>query len=744
MSPLATQDTLLSMIKTRFFLVVAGISLGAFLLFMVQPMAGKFLLPILGGGPSIWNTAMVFFQLLLLAGYALAHLTSTLPRRVQLVLPSALLLLGLVVSLPMNVPLDILGKPDVTRPIFWQFSALTLMVGLPFLALSMLSPLLQGWFAAAFPGRNAYTLYRASNIGSFLGLLAYPFVVEPLLTLTQQSMAWTIGFTVLLVTLASLASLLWNWAPQPAVTVATVEEDETPPTWADYGRWIFLAFVPSALLLGVTAYITTDVASMPLFWIIPLALYLLTFVFGFSDSLLPWIPIIRAVQFAGLLAMLWLSSAHPDFSQGKLVGLHLSVFFINAFACHQLLYRSRPASKHLTKFYLTVSTGGALGGVCIALIAPFVFPLPFEYAIAIGLCALTLLFRIHPAENSFSLPIPYKRLVAFALCAGALLYLPGYASVTRLLIGMAMVGILGMMYLYQRTLTALLIAAFIAFPLYPWVVLKESDAIRRTYFGVLRIYDEDGVRVLTNGTTLHGTQLIDRVGWKIALSYYSRYSPLADVMHIMDERAPGPQRIAGLGLGVGSIACYPREGRHFTFFDIDPEVVKIAQDERYFHYLSNCGSPYDIKLGDARLTLADEPDASYDVILVDTFSSDSIPVHMLTSEALDIYMAKLKPFGILLFHTSNRHFNLKPEIARIAYAKNLAVLKRSSKAGRIVNKVYAAETQYVAVARTHTILDPLKEEAEGWVGVPEFEGRPWSDNYVNILRALGNQGDLPE
>jgi hypothetical protein len=724
----------------RFSLIIGCIGLGAFLLFMLQPMAGKFLLPLLGGGPSVWNTAMVFFQIALLAGYALAHASGVLKLRTQILIPAVLLTIGAIISLPMAVPMDILGKPDVTKPILWQFGALALMVGLPFLALSMLSPLLQRWFSAAFPGRDPYALYRASNIGSFLGLLAYPLLAEPLLTLNDQSFVWTGVYGVLVLGLMLLAKALW------AVPELKHEEDagaQTPPDTYDTLLWLFLSFLPSALLLGVTAYITTDVASLPLFWILPLALYLLTFVFGFSAKLVPWRPILQVVQVSLFLALFWIIGSDAFISHGKLLSVHLALFFVNALVCHQLLFMTRPHPVHLTRFYLTTSLGGALGGVCVALIAPLVFPLPLEYPLAMALCVVTLLMRVKQGEHDTQ-QLPYERIAVAILLGALLLVIDDFGGnwgiqgrmAFRMAVTTLFVIMLASLYPYRRIMAIGLIAGFAVLPLYPWNYMFGVKTIERTYFGVLRVYDVGPVRNLTNGTTLHGQQMRVASGWGVPLTYYSTYSPFASVMAVLNARG-GEQHIAGLGLGIGSIACYAQEGRHFTFFDIDPEVVNIAQNQNYFTYLSHCGSPYDIKLGDARLTLSGEPDRSYDLILVDVFSSDSIPVHMLTEEAVRMYMQKLKPNGFLLFHVSNRHFDLEPEVARIAKKLGLYAMSKRGEDGVIVDDIRAASTEYVAVAKDTDTLAALRMMASDWVSVADYAGKPWSDNYVNVIRALG-------
>jgi len=718
-------------------LYIATIFLSAFLLFAVQPMVGKYLLPLLGGTPSVWNTAMVFFQLLLLAGYIYAHLLTKIKNpKVQ-----AILHITLILAACISLPIALGNDPDATtdHPIQWQLQTMLGMAAAPFLMLSASAPLLQKWFShTSHPdAHNPYFLYAASNIGSMLALLSYPFVVEPLLGLKEQSFIWAIGYGVLAV-LFCLSAFSGNFKPQ-------TESISTQPTvstaWTTRLKWIFLAFCPSSLMLGYTTYITTDIASAPLFWVFPLALYLGTFIIAFSTRPLLRITTTRFLYGFSVLFLLSVNLAGmhgiaPWFT----VLLHTFLFFFAALMCHQELVATKPDTSKLTEFYLLISFGGALGGIFNSLIAPLIFKLPLEYYVVIALTAFALKIsepdrRVPMLEDirkngwSSLLLFPGILLLAFStfffvnsqyqFMVGAFLLIGGTA-------------------LYLRRLPFILtvvLVTFFATP-YSWEKINNSLLTERNFFGVLRIqdYPKSQVRLMSNGTTTHGAQALVDSYKKIPLTYYYMGGPVGEIFAEFDSFPS--QKIAALGLGVGSIACYTHEGRTFDFYEINPAVIRIAEDPAYFTYLRDCGSPYKMVLGDARKKISLAQDQSYDMIFVDVFSSDNIPVHVMTLEAMELYKRKLKPGGIIVVHISNRFFNLKKEIGLLGNKIGMPVLTRYMDGKDVPgSKLKSTPSSYTVLSENKELMERLG--GRGWTApdVPH-NMKPWTDDFADIVRAI--------
>ncbi|MCF8496209.1 MAG: fused MFS/spermidine synthase [Alphaproteobacteria bacterium] len=713
--------------------------LSAALIFAVQPMFSKMVLPLLGGTPQVWNTAMLFFQLMLLAGYAYAHGTSRfLSVNAQAVLHLVLLaLFGL--ALPVAIPAGWI-PPAHEDPTFWQLSLMTLTVGGPFFILAGSAPMLQRWFTqTGHPdAHDPYFLYGASNLGSMTALLAYPTVIEPLLHLSGQSDLWTKGYFVLIGLTAVAAALIARKTPPLSPAVQTPANDEQP-SWRLRGKWLLLAFIPSSLMLGVTTHITTDIASVPLLWIIPLTLYVGTFIIAFART--PLISRKDASFIFGLLGIALLAYMmlvpHSGF---ELMALHLGLFFFAALTCHMELVAARPHAARLTEFYLILSLGGALGGIFNALIAPQFFIIPLEYA---GILALALFMRYAGTQKAWRAPTRTETgciliCIAAALAAfnipqvipRGLLVLPVLAGLTLLL--------------DRRWLFALPAAGCLLLfpPGHNWGRFMYSDVIYqdRSFFGVLKVADfEDGQRVLMHGTTNHGTQAIDPRYKTIPLAYYGTHSPIGEAFRALKGER---QNIAVLGLGVGVTSCFAQPGRHFDFFEIDPQVVKIAQNPDYFTFLSDCGSPYAITLGDARLTLADKPDGMYDLILVDVYSSDNIPVHLITLEAIEMYLKKLKPDGILTFNVSNNYLDIEPVLARAAEHLDIPAYARLSDTEIIEGtKLETNMAHFVSLTRNPDHVNALLQA--GWSPAEFREGvHLWTDQYSNIVSVLHNRSGI--
>ncbi|HUN51870.1 MAG TPA: fused MFS/spermidine synthase [Candidatus Sulfotelmatobacter sp.] len=723
--------------------------LAAALLFWIQLLIAKLLLPVLGGSAAVWNTALMFFQTALLGGYLYAHVsTRWLGAGRQMLLHLALLALA---ALTLPIALRAGAPPTDGSPVAWLLGTLALMVGPPFVILAATAPMLQRWYAATRDplAKDPYFLYAASNLGSLLGLLSYPTLIEPRLHLLRQNQGWSLGYLGLMALTAACALAVRAPASAgPALSAASAEEaaagDDAPVAWIARLRWIVLAAVPSSLLLGVTSYLTTDVAAAPLFWVIPLALYLLAFVLAFQRTWPLPIGATTALQSFLLppLALLVLMDvrAEPAIS----FPLHLAAFFVTALLCNQELARTRPPAARLTEYYLLISFGGALGGAFNALLAPVLFNDVYEYPLAlVAACLLrpgllpTWRER-RPALADFLLPVVFLA----ALVALPLLQQVDFSdlsqSATLTIVAAAAVVAYGFR---QRPVRFGLALAAI---LFAGVLVEQSDntLLRvRNFYGVLRVVDEDAPpsRTLYHGTTLHGEQSRDPARRLQPLSYYHPTGPLGQLFaRIGGSTLTG--RVAAVGLGAGTIACYGKAGEHWTFFEINPAVVGISREDHLFSFLADCPPKPDIVMGDARLSLAREPDGSFGLIILDAFSSDAIPVHLITREAVQLYLAKLRPGGLVVFHVSNRHLDLHPVLANIAADLHLALRAESdddSFEGTGTNDSdEKAASDWVVVARRADDLAFLAADGR-WTEIePDPAVGLWSDDYSNLLSVL--------
>jgi hypothetical protein len=715
--------------------------LSAALLFVMQPMFTKMVLPRLGGAPSVWSVAIVFFQSALVAGYAFAHLLTRYapgPR-------SVVIHLGVMVAALFALPLSIAegwGQPPSVGEAFWLIGLFSVSVGLPFFALATNAPLLQAWFARTNhpAGRDPYFLYVASNVGSFLALVSYPAAIEPFIRLGDQARLWSIVFGVLIVMIAACGVFLWRTPIQAADSEsAEAAVDTTRPMWPDAAYWIVLAAVPSALLVAVTAHISTDIAAVPLLWVTPLALYLLTFVIAFARR--PIVPhwfVVRAQPWfmaAGIAALAFLAGLHVLL----LIPVHLTVLFVAALMCHGELAQRRPAAKHLTVFYLWISAGGMLGGIAAARVAPHVFNWVAEYPILIALAALCRPVSAWPAGRRW-------RSVTYGGLAAAALLLIGHPFVPIQLDQTVFTWTVGA-FLIVSVLSwrGLLAAIIVAATVYSFVLQGQHPGVTlRSFFGVAKIYESsDGqFRVLKHGTTVHGIERIRQVNGKPvtgrpeALIYYRDGSAIAQTLEAVKARVGGPIRYAVIGLGAGALSCRAEPADTVHYYEIDPLIVRIARDANLFSYLSRCRPDVPIILGDARLTLADAPDASYDLIIVDAFSSDAIPIHLLTREAMAIYAKKLRPRGMVVLHVSNRYLELASVVSGIAAANGL--ITRVYDENRILRQTHRrdpfASLVVAAVRREEDFgtLAPWNWELQ----TPDPKQWVWTDDYSNILGSL--------
>ncbi|HEV7905055.1 MAG TPA: fused MFS/spermidine synthase [Pyrinomonadaceae bacterium] len=798
-------------------LFAATLFTSASLLFWVQPMVAKMLLPLLGGTPAVWNTCMLFFQAMLLAGYAYALLVSKYFSLRQQVGAQILLLLLTALTFPILISeATARSVPREGNPSLWLLGSLLWTVGLPFFTVSTFSPLLQKWFAETrqTASRDPYFLYAASNAGSLLALLSYPLLLEPMLALRGQSRLWSFVYALLFVLLAACAYALLrrqtkqseteetsartthvshdprNTGANDARATTTGEaqanslsqethdtQDEHDAaqvgtletlTWRRRLRWVALAFVPSSLMLGVTTYFSTDIASLPLLWVVPLSLYLLTLVFAFARRqlfkprtlarILPGVALIFTLLYlSGATQPVWL-----------LLVSHLFFFFVAALACHAQLAADRPSVRHLAEFYLLMSVGGVLGGLFNALLAPALFNTTLEYPLVIVLTCLLLpraagragvVVRVGgdaadaadvahvahvthvtnangdtPRERWLDLGVPAcVALLTISLALVVRRFAFDWVQGLALVVGVPLI----ISYLFRRRPVrfALALGACMLGSSFHAALERTTLVAERNFFGTLRVTQDNAsdTHWLYHGTTIHGRQRLALASHCEPLSYYHREGPLGHVFKTFDEQPANGQNVAIVGLGTGATTAYTRAGQSWTFYEINPAVVRIARDPAYFTYLSYCANaPVQISLGDARLQLQNAPPAHYGLIVLDAFSSDAIPMHLMTLEALDLYLSKLAPGGLLVFHISNRSLDLHPVVADLARARNLSCLVYDDTAR---NQPSGKEpSQWVVMSRRPEDVATLAADTARW---QQLEGRPerpvWSDDFSNII-----------
>jgi hypothetical protein len=776
-------------------LFAMSLFLSAFLLFLVQPMIAKMVLPMLGGTPAVWNTCMMFFQLMLLAGYGYVHVLTTRVSIRRQVSAHLMLLCAPLLLLPIGVVSHWVGI-DPDHPIPWLLGLLTLSVGLPFFVLSTTAPLLQKWFASLehASSRDPYFLYAASNVGSMLALLGYPVMIEPYFPLKSeqwfsQSWMWSLGYAGLLI-LVSVCGLIVRRLSTP-VAVKTWQRIQpkvedirgsflvAQPTAFTYLRWVALAFIPSSLMLGATTYITLNIAAIPLLWVIPLALYLLSFILVFAK----WPSgihraMVVTMPLAILLTFLSLMPSGVAVRFWIIILLHLATLFLVALVCHGELARSRPPITHLTMFYLLMSIGGALGGIFNALIAPVVFNGLVEYQLVLVLAVLILpygngisagevsrwswvrvtigggvprdvgwvfflgLITLGLAWLSTSsgkgspvlaglspslfqgiealsrlVDVPSKQLAALMACGFPLLLCYGcVARPVRFALGLG----------------AILLASSYSAALYDDVVLYQE----RTFFGVLKVEQnqEENWHKLLHGVTSHGKQSLDPSRRDEPLTYYHHAGPIGQA-YATWQGSYAKMQIAVIGLGTGSLVSYVQSGQYLTFYEIDPAVVRIAQTPRYFSYYEagqQRGGHLRVVLGDARLKLGEAPDHHYDLIVLDAFSSDSIPVHLITREAMAIYLSKLTDDGVVALHISNRYLGLEPVLGNLAKNLSLVGLKQFDDES---DKQFPGKSSsdWALLARRKEAFGSLAHDSR-WTPL-EQDPRVgvWTDDFSNVL-----------
>ncbi len=752
--------------------VSAAILSAAALLFVVELLAAKLVLPRLGGAPAVWNGCMLFFQLALLTGYLYAHLLSTcFTPRVQVILHATVLFAACVV-LPVGIP-GALADPGAKPPLVWLLGFLTVAIGLPFVALSATGPLVQRWFSNTnHPhAKDPYFLYAASNIGSLAGLLLYPFILEPALPLLtpgaslarfqllpwSQSTLWAAGFLVagVLVIGSGIAMLRRpaGLAPAPTEPEASAEAPRFERL-----RWLALAAIPASLVLGATQFITTDVAVVPLFWVVPLAAYLLSFALAFSRrTVLPerfW-GIALAVLATGVALSFWTST--PPHTRW-LLSLHPLVVFTAGMACHRRLAALAPPPFRLTEFYLCIAAGGVLGGAFNAIVAPVIFPDIMEYPLAIVAACLVYPATARRGDRrapvlDFALP---AALAALALVLPLVLGESGPVRSPWIRFGLALIPcLLALTFVPRPRRFALALAVlFVVGWRQAWI---EGTIVyrERTFFGMLHVVEHDGptlvipgepdgirprmrCRSFVHGTTRHGTQGLSEELRRLPTSYFHPTNPIGQLF-----AAYGPlgllNRVAVIGLGVGTLAAYGEPGRSMAFYEIDPSVVRIARDPSMFTFLSDSRATVSYTIGDGRLEIAKAPDGSFGLIVLDAFTSDAVPVHLLTREALALYLRKLSPGGVLAFNITNANLDLSPILDALTADGGLAGLIQE---GRVENQKQLLEgkdaSKWAVIARDRAALFPLEHDPR-WIPLPSKPGRlpdsryVWTDDYSSIF-----------
>ncbi|XZE18737.1 spermidine synthase [Pirellulaceae bacterium SH449] len=729
------------------------IFLSAALMFMVQPMIGKMILPTLGGSPAVWNTCLVFFQALLLGGYLYAHFSiKWLGHRVQSIVHIGLLAttLGWLIwrwlqnsGTPFFLATDERIFADTTSdPTLQLLVLLTTLIGLPFFVISTSAPLLQSWFSKTnhTNASNPFFLYAASNLGSMISLVSYPFLISKYFSLTEQGQVWTEGFAVLFLGFLLCAAILWNRFTDK--DRSTFKQTEAPKSnkisLPVILTWIALSFIPSSLLIGETTFLASEVLSHPLLWVMTLALYLLTFIIVFSDK--PIISHSLALRMTPLAAILLVivvagKSNEPTW---LVVGVHVVSFFLLTLVSHGELAKRKPEASHLTSYYLWMSFGGVLGGSFNSILSPVIFK--YLGLVEYPLILIASFLVLGMAGGSFRKGADWIFALGIAAIATVLLFvLPrDQAILANLIYGIPAILLLPI----ARNLPkfALGAAALIFIGSLDSGVNGRTLFLERNFYGVLKVtYDPTrNANLIIHGNTLHSIQSRDPADALFPTGYFYADGPMSTVFDHAVAR--GYEQIAVAGLGAGGVACFAHAGQHWTFYEIDPAMKRVAEDPEYFTFLKECypegGPSYEIKIGDARLEMATEPEEKFDLIVLNAFSSSSPPLHLLTLEAVNVYISKLKPDGILAFNASNRHLELEPALAAIAKSKGLAF--RNAK-----DVIRSAEekrrgkmnSSIVLMARSEELLSPFSSDS-GWAGTPDRLPRVWTDQYTDILGSM--------
>ncbi|MBA3941524.1 MAG: hypothetical protein C0520_09975 [Sphingopyxis sp.] len=733
----------------RRWLFVLTILVGSFLLFQVQPMVARMVLPRLGGAPAVWNSAMLVYQALLLGGYAYAHWLGRFEIRRQAMIHVALFVLA-AIWLPLGIAE--IGAPAAGQEALWVPLLLLASIGPVFFVVSAQAPLMQRWFAADARAGDPYYLYAASNLGSFAGLISYPALVEPNLPLAAQSWGWTAGYGLLVLLVAACGAARWR---SHAVEDAAADATEPRPTLRRQIHWLLIAAVPSGLMLSTTTHLTTDIVAMPLLWVLPLGLYLLSFVIAFSTVQTPT-QIITTIAPAVLLLVGGLGLLSSGGGTMMIALASLGLLFVVATALHGYLFHLRPGAQHLTLFYLIMSAGGVLGGLFAALIAPLIFDWVYEHPLLIlAAAALLPLPVLFPWDKWVDAsPRQAGRIVALLVAVAAFgcwNMVEGWSGVfegTEAIWGVT-IFVIGLLVIGWRW-AFVSVLALLMIGIGGWQTIGESfTGMRvRSYFGVYSVVDDTVLKQhrLAHGTTLHGLQSTDGALRTTPTTYYGYQSGVGLTLRKAEALAGRDAAVGIVGLGAGTLACYRKPGQHWTIFEIDPVMVDIARDPKKFTYLSDCAGDTPVVLGDARLQLEKHAPASFDILVIDAFSSDAIPLHLLTKEAIGIYARALKPDGILLIHISNRFFDLEPVLAAEAKARGWTSAIRLDRRPHDDGFGLLTGSSWVALTATPERMQQLTGgtaprdkafEDDVWVALEARKNFDrWTDDYSSTLPVL--------
>jgi len=712
---------------------IATAFIGASLIFLVQPMFARMATPLLGGAPAVWNVSLVCFQAALLLGYAYAHALSRLSSLKAQVLIHAVVLTAGFLCLPLRMS-GLMGEPPADAPALWLIGTFAVSIAPPFAALSATAPLIQAWYARSglSDAQDPYHLYAASNIGSLAGLAAYPLLIEPFTAIADQSQGWSVGYALLAAIL-----LFSGWSIVQAGIKAGVSPAQASaaqaPAWREKLIWLALSFAPSSLLVGATSHITTDVAAAPFLWAPPLMIYLGTFVIAFSKKPLISHPVavLLAPMAAAGAAIMLLSGSKSAFLG---MGADLLALFMIALACHGALNARRPYARYLTQFYLIMSLGGVLGGAFNALLAPVLFSNVLEYPLML-VAAVALLAIGNP---KISRPVLVLLALAAVAALGAIVITAMDVRPPRILFVLFILPAGAAIILSRRAPLGAAIALACTLPIGAAFDLLRPHWTGRSFFGVVRVVDlpaennsGPGFRFMMHGTTLHGVQSLKPERALIPGTYYGPASAIGQSFKIY----PDARQVGVVGLGAGSVACYRTDAQVWRFYEIDPLVVKVATDPKHFTFLSSCQPKADIVLGDARISLANEPKEKFDLLLLDAFTSDSVPTHLMTKEAMQLYLSRLKPNGVLVFHISNRHLALNSVLARVITASGAHALYQHYHPDAAAKKDGASSSEVMLVSKSEAQL--ARARATGlWQDVAADSQRPWTDDYSNIIGAM--------
>ncbi|WP_425091576.1 transporter [Tropicimonas sp. S265A] len=706
------------------------IFLSATLLFFVQPLFAKMVLPQIGGAPAVWTTAMLFFQLVLIAGYVYAHLlTRYVPHRLQLPVHVAFWAASLA-FLPLAAAEG--WSYDANANTTWQTLELfALGVGVPFALLSANAPLLQAWYVRSGgpSAEDPYFLYGASNIGSLLALLSFPLLAEPNLGAEQIGTIWA-GAFVVFGALMILSGLQTSSRSSATAEAAEAVKATAAPNLREVGTWMFIAFVPSSLMLTITTKVSADLGALPLIWVIPLALYILSFVVAFSNRQIVSPATLRlgAIVSIGICAILMSGSVISQHAPISAL-LFAPALFIVAVQAHRTLYNRRPDAAHLTVFYISMSVGGALGGVFNSILAPALFSGIYEGYVTVVLAGVLLCLmgktRMTPRALAIALLSATTAFLAFDMLPDLLGIKLNVTLLFAVIIGFA----LSLAVLNKHPVAIVL--ALATYAILDLTGAAEDHLFRdRSFFGAHKVYDAHGKRLYVNGTTIHGSQRVSEQGTRpTPLAYYHPGSPMAQI--IKSDFGKAAERVGVVGLGVGALACYAHPGQTWDFYEIDEMVDRVARNPDLFSYMSECAPDSKTHLGDARIVLGQQ-DFTFDILYLDAYSSDSIPMHLLTREAIELYRARITSDGVLVFHISNRYYDIAKPLARLAENLNMYTALQIE----IPENLEAGYPSNVVVLTPDKARFDAFLSNERWQALPSDGGPIWTDDFANPLSAL--------